>query len=194
MHFRSIGPGKRHSTNKKHSTIGSASSNISSNQSREIGAIPVSFPATISGGSSAASEQGLSINVVRDRDNNKRKGMGVKSSTGGLSSRAHRTDSLAHVLGIRGNDERDFWDDTRAKTVRGQDLVSEMYSFSSHSDRSLDNRAMCVRKVDIHGSLTKRRSSIGASNDTDPSRESGQGTGNKYSASRQHLHRLSTIM
>lgn len=137
-------------------------------------------------------EQGLSINVVRDRDNNKRKGMGVKS-TGGLSSRALRTDSLAHVLGIRGNDDRDFSDDTRAKTLRGQDLVSE-YSLPSHSDRNLDNRAMCVRKVDIHRSLTKRRSSIGASSDTDPSRESGQGTGNKYSASRQHLHRLGTIM
>jgi hypothetical protein len=138
-------------------------------------------------------EQGLSINVVRDRDNNKRKGIAVKS-TGGVSSRAHRTDSLAHVLGIRGNDDRDFSEDTRAKTLRGQDLVSEMYSLSSHSDRDLDNRAISVRKVDIHRSLTKRRSSIGAPSDTDPSRESGQGTGNKYSASRHNLHRLGTIM
>lgn len=146
------------------------SSNISLNQSREIGAIPVTFPATISSGSAAVSEQGLSITVVRDGDKNKRKGMGVKSGTGRMSSRAHRTDSLAHVLGIRGNDDRDFSDDTRAKTLRGQDIVSEMYSLSSQSDRSLDNRAMCVRKVDIHRSLTKRRSSIGASSDTDPSR------------------------
>ena len=170
------------------------SSNISSNQSREISAIPVSFPATISSGSAAVGEQGLSINVVRERDNNKRKGMGVKRGTGGLSSRAHRTDSLAHVLGIRGNDDRGFSEDTRAKTLRGQDLVLEMYSLSSQSDRSLDYRANCGRKVDIHKSLTKRRSSIGASSDTDPSRESGQGTGNKYSASRQHLHRLGAIM
>ena len=193
IHCRSIGPGKRHSSNRKHPTIGTMSSNISLNQSRDIGAVPVSFPVTISSGSAAVCEQGLSINVVRDRDNNKRKGVGVKS-TGGLSSRAHRTDSLAHVLGIRGNDDRNFSDDTRAKTLRGQDLVSEMYSASSHSDRTLDNRAMCVRKVDIHRSLTKRRSSIGASSDTDPSRESGQGTGSKYSASRQHLHRLGTII
>lgn len=178
--------------------MSSIPSNTSLNQSRDTSTVPISFPITIGSGSAAASEQGLNINVGRDRDNDKRKGISAKSGLGGLSSRSHRTDSLAHVLGIRGNNDRDFFDDVgahcEAKTLRGQDLVSEVYSLSSQSDRSMDNRTMGARKLEMYKVLSKRRLSKGLLIDTDLVRETGQGSGNNFSASRQHQHRLSITM
>ena len=179
--------------------MSSIPSNTSLNQFRDISTTPISFPVTISSESAAGSDQGLNINVGRDRDNNKRKGINAKSGLGGLSSRSHRMDSLAHVLGIRGNNNRDFSDDVgahcEAKTLRGQDLVSEVYNLSSsQSDRSMDNRTMGARKLDMHKVLSKRRLSKGLLIDTDLVRESGQGSSNNFSASRLHQHRLSITM
>ena len=143
--------------------MSSIPSNPSLNQSRDISTVTTSFPVIISSGSAAASDQGLNIGRTSvDRDNNKRKGISAKSGLGGLSSRSHRMDSLAHVLGIRGNNNRDFSDDVgahcEARTLRGQDLVSEVYNLSSsQSDRSMDNRTMGARKLDMHKVLSKRR-------------------------------------
>lgn len=197
-YFRSIGTGKRTSNHRKSNSMSSIPSNTSLNQSRDTSTVPISFPTTISAGSAAANEQGLNINVGRDRDNNKRKGISAKSGLGGLSSRSHRTDCLAHVLGIRGNSDRDFSYDVgaqcEAKTLRGQDLVSEVYNLSSQSDRSMDNRIVGARKLEMHKVLSKRRLSKGLLIDTDLIRESGQGLGNNISASRQHQQRLSITM
>ena len=179
--------------------MSSIPSNPSLNQSRDISTVTTSFPVIISSGSAAASDQGLNIGRTSvDRDNNKRKGISAKSGLSGLSSRTHRMDSLAHVLGIRGNNDRDFSDDVgvhcEAKTLRGQDLVSEVYLLSSQSQRSMDNRTMGARKLDMHKVLTKRRLSKGLLIDTDLVRESGQGSSNNFSASRLHQHRLSITM
>ena len=135
-------------------------SNISLNQPRELSTVPVSYPTTNSSGGGAACEQSLSKNVSTDRDSNKRKGMGTKRGAGGSRSRVHRTDSLAHVLGIRGNEDAGI--QYEAKTLRGLDLVSEICNSTSKADRNIENRTMSVRNLDMQKGIMDRRSSKGS--------------------------------